>query len=89
MCGGKTIVFITSLDMSGKSFKALSENSLEFSEDFSLTSYFYSVRMVDPSQEDIFVMKDKMEIVYNHVKGDLTEYARNQNYFSNTLLLSG
>ena len=48
--------------MSGKSFKALSENILEFSEDFSLTSYFNSVYVANPSQEDIFVMKDKMAI---------------------------
>ena len=53
MCGGKTIVFITSLNMSGKSFKALSEKCLEFSKDFMLTSYFYSVLVVNPSQEDI------------------------------------
>ena len=67
--------------MSGKSFKALSEKSLAFSEDFSLTSYFNSARTVDSSREDIFVVKDKMAIMYNHINENLTEYARNRNYY--------
>ena len=61
-----------------KVLKPCQKKSLEFSEDFSLTSYFNSVHIEDPSQEDIFVMKDKMTIMYNYeadVNGNLTEYA--------------